>query len=286
MNKNTTSFRRLFSSALLVFLLISCGGKAESDFDVLKKEGEASGEEIPVGTYDSKNIVFAYKNADSPFSATELYVALDYSGASVQGRHLRLDVEEYCYFLPESGTGRFQSSTVTFEYEASFDLEDGTASSISGATATVGTVQAADATYVEGFLDAAAEGVKSFLSDYREYKSRTEEWLVDRLEDIGYVFNSNYDRDGLDYYENQILTNYGITVSIQKRYVGYINQTERFCEILIFGNEQQCAQYFYKVWAPGENKEYNYHAHNENIYFFTSSYETIQATFPSAWNQP
>ena len=79
----------------------------ESDFDVLKKEGEASGEEIPVGTYDSKNIVFAYKNADSPFSATELYVALDYSGESVQSRHALLDIEEYCYFLPESGTGRF-----------------------------------------------------------------------------------------------------------------------------------------------------------------------------------
>jgi len=50
MNRSTPSFRRLFSSALLVFLLVSCGGKAESDFDVLKKEGEASGEEIPVGT--------------------------------------------------------------------------------------------------------------------------------------------------------------------------------------------------------------------------------------------
>lgn len=54
MNRSTPSFRRLFSSALLVFLLVSCGGKAESDFDVLKKEGEASGEEIPVGTYDPK----------------------------------------------------------------------------------------------------------------------------------------------------------------------------------------------------------------------------------------
>lgn len=59
MNRSTPSFRRLFSFTLLVFLLVSCGGKAESDFDVLKKEGEASGEEIPVGTYDSKNIVFA-----------------------------------------------------------------------------------------------------------------------------------------------------------------------------------------------------------------------------------
>jgi len=139
--------------------LISCGGDVLGDYDILKFEGEASGEEIPVGTYDSKNIVFAYKNADSPFSATDLYVALDYSGESVQSRHALLDIEEYCYFLPELGTGRFQSSTVTFEYKASFDLEDGTASTLSEATASAGTIEAGDTTYVEGFLEAAAESL-------------------------------------------------------------------------------------------------------------------------------
>ncbi len=287
MKKHTPFSRHLFSFILTAFMIVGCGGNAYlTDYDVLKNEGEASGQEIPVGTYDSKAIVFGYKNEDSPISSVNLYVALDFSGDSIQSRHNRLDVEEYCYFLPELEEGRFQSATVTFEYEATLDLEAGTASEISAATASSGSVTAGDTTYVEGFLDAAAESLKGFLSDYREYKSRTEEWLVDKLEEIGYVLNSNYDRDSLDYYENQIFTNYGITVSIQKRYVGYINQSQRFCEILIFENEEQCAAYFYKVWPLTGNKNYNYHAHNENVYFFTSSFETIQATFPSNGNQP
>jgi len=285
MNRSTPSFRRLFSFTLLVFLLVSCGGKAESDFDVLKKEGEASGEEIPVGTYDSKNIVFAYKNADSPFSATELYVALDYSGESVQSRHALLDIEEYCYFLPELGTGRFQSSTVTFEYEASFDLEDGTASSISKTTASVGTIEAGDTTYVEGFLEAAAESLKDFLDTREEYKSKTEEWLLNKLDDLGYVLTS-YDQDSRDYFEGQIYTEHGLTVEIEKLYQGYINQVERWVQMIVFANETQAATYFYKEWSPNGNGNYNYHAHNENIYFFTSSYETIDATFPSTGNRP
>ncbi|MFA6781334.1 MAG: hypothetical protein WCR77_04005 [Bacilli bacterium] len=286
MNKRIISFRRCFMLTLVAFLLVGCGGKPLGDYDILKTEGELSGQEIPVGTYDSKSIVFAYKNTNSSFSTTELYVALDYSSSVAQSRHSLLDVEEYCYFFPELEEGRFQSSTVSFNYEATFDLEAGTASEISNATASTGTIAAGDTAFVEGFLDAAADGMKDYLDTYRDYQSKTEEWVVSRLEELGYELNSNYDRDSLDYMENQIYTNHGINVNVVKRYVGYINQSERFVEVIIFGSAEECGRYFYKVWTPGGNVNYNYHAHNDNLYFFTGSYETIQAIFPSHDNQP
>lgn len=283
MKQYNASFRCMLSVTLLVFLLVGCGGTAEGDYDVLKNEGEASGEEIPVGTYDSKNIVFAYKNADSPFSATELYVALDYSGASIQGRHRSLAIEEYCYFLPELNMGRFQSASVTFECEASFDLEEGTASSINEATASVGTIQASDTTYVEGFLEAAAGSLNDFLVTVEEYKSRTEEWILDELENLGYSLTT-YDQESRDYFEGQILADHGLTVEIKKLYQGYVNQVERWVQMIVFANETQASQYFYKEWGITGNGNYNYHAHNDNIYFFTSSFETMDEIFPSAGN--
>jgi len=265
--------------------LISCGGDVLGDYDILKFEGEASGEEIPIATYEQMNVVFAYKIVNSSRPGAELYVASDYD-SNVQGRHPLKSIENYCIFFVESGEGAFQSVNGTFEYKASLSVEDGTASAISEAVASMGTVTEQDTTFVEGFLDAAAEGIKDYVDAYREQQSRDEEWLVERLESLGYVLNSNYDRDSLDYMENKILEDHGINVSVLKRYVGYINQVERFVEIIIFGSNEECARYFYKVWAPGENKEYNYHAHNREIYFFTSSYETIQQTYPSHNNQP
>lgn len=265
--------------------MISCGGDVLGDYDILKFEGEASGEEIPIATYEQMNVVFAYKTVNSSRPGAELYVALDYD-SNVQGRHSLKSIENYCIFFVESGEGAFQSVNGTFEYKASLSVEDGTASAISEAVASMGTVTEQDTTFVEGFLDAAAEGIKDYVDAYREQQSRDEEWLVERLESLGYDLNSNYDRDSLDYMENKILEDHGINVSVLKRYVGYINQVERFVEIIIFGSNEECARYFYKIWAPGENKEYNYHAHNREIYFFTSSYETIQQTYPSHNNQP
>lgn len=285
MKKNSLSLRRVFSIFLSSLVLISCGGDVLGDYDILKFEGEASGEEIPIATYEQMNVVFAYKTFNSSRPGAELYVALDYD-SNAQGRHPLKSIENYCIFFVESGEGAFQSVNGTFEYKASLSVEDGTASAISEAVASMGTVTEQDTTFVEGFLDAAAEGIKDYVDAYREQQSRDEEWLVERLESLGYVLNSNYDRDSLDYMENKILEDHGINVSVLKRYVGYINQVERFVEIIIFGSNEECARYFYKVWAPGENKEYNYHAHNREIYFFTSSYETIQQTYPSHNNQP
>jgi len=285
MKRGLLSIRRVFTIFLSSLVLISCGGESLGNYDILKFEGEASGEEIPIATYEQMDVVFAYKVANSSRTEAELYVALDYS-LSVQGRHSLKRVDNYCLFFLESGEGAFQSVDGTFEYKASLNVEDGTASSLSEVTASAGTATVQDTTFVEGFLDAAAEGIKDYVDSYREQQSRDEEWLVERLESLGYVLNSNYDRDSLDYMENKILEDHGINVSVKKRYVGYINQVERFVEIIIFGSNEECARYFYKVWAPGQNKEYNYHAHNREIYFFTSSYETIQQTYPSHNNQP
>jgi hypothetical protein len=287
MNNNFILRKHSLSIFLVSLILIGCGEKALGDYDILKNEGELSGQEIPIGTYDSKNIVFAYQYENSSFDSTELYVALDYETQStLQSRRYAYTDEEYCVFFPELEEGKFKSEDGEFEYQASFDLETGTASEISEVVVLEGSATIADTAFIEGFLDNAAECVQDYLATYQEHQSRNEAWLVDTLEDLGYVLYSNYDRDGLDYMENKIFEDYGITVSVQKRYTGYINQSERFIEIIIFGNETQCNTYFYKVWSPSENQNYSYHARTENIYFFTSSFETIQATFPSAGNRP
>lgn len=283
MEKESLSFRRVFSIFLSSLVLISCGGQTLSNYEILKFEGEASGEEIPVATYDFKNIVFGYKNADSPFSATELYVALDYSSENIQGRHLFLDVEEYCYFFPELETGRFQSASVSFEYSASVSLEDGIASSISGETASVGTIQANDTTYVEGFLDAAANGLKGFLATYQEYRSKTEKWLLDKLNELGYEMTT-YDQEWRDNFSSVIYEEYGITVDMKKLYQSGSSNDPNFVQMIVFANEAQAASYYYKRWGQAGNGQYGYHAHTGSIFFYTKSYDTFQATFPPPGN--
>lgn len=49
MKKHTPFSRHLFSFILTAFMIVGCGGNADlTDYDVLKNEGEASGQEIVV----------------------------------------------------------------------------------------------------------------------------------------------------------------------------------------------------------------------------------------------
>ncbi|NCA95683.1 MAG: hypothetical protein EOM74_01750 [Methanomicrobia archaeon] len=271
--KRNIFVQQLFPFFMTVILLVGCGDKALDDYGVLKSEGEASGEEIPIGTYDSKNIVFAYKNADSPFNATELYVSLDYTSEGALGRRNLRDVEEYCYFLPELKEGRYQSSTVTFEYESEFNLEDGNASAISNATATVGSIAGSDTTFVQGFLNAASASLKSFLTQYRFAEDRGETWVIGKLENMGYVFTIHDDADSKAYLSNKIKTDYNIDVEVQKRYMGYvtIEQQTWNAEVIVFKNEEQSTAYYYKRYnEDNHGSQYSHHYRTRNVYVFTN----------------
>ncbi|MFA5443206.1 MAG: hypothetical protein WC286_04980 [Bacilli bacterium] len=285
MNQRATTFRPVFLFAALVSLLVGCDGQLENDYEILKKEGEASGAEIPVGTYDSKDIVFGYKNTNSSISTTELYVALVYGDGGLQSRHGLLEVEEFCYFFPESGTGRFQSANVTFEYEASFNLEDGTASSLSEATASAGAIETSDTTFVQGFLNNAAGNLSDFLATYREYKSKTEEWLLDKLEDLGYEV-INRDQEWVDDYESVINETYQINIEVKKLYTAGESNDSDYVQVTICDSETQASTLYYKRWGQSGYISGYYYGHTGNIFLYTKSYDTIQATFPSPSNQP
>jgi len=187
MKKSTPIFRRLFPIILTTIILVGCGGN-QSDIEILQREAEYSGEEISVGTYDSKSIVFAYDNESGP--TTELYVALDYGEESAQSRHDRKDVDIHCLFIIGNNEGSYQSATVYFTYQAKIDLKAGMASDINNETVLTGAIAAGDVSYVEAFLDAAAAGLKAFIDNRRAYEGITEKWLLDKLESLGLNINA------------------------------------------------------------------------------------------------
>ena len=260
------SLKPITFAILPLLVLASCGGSL-SDYDILKSEAEASGQAVFVATYDDKEVMFAV--GDEYSEDEQLYIALSYE-SSVMGAYR---IDPLYVFFPEAEEGLVTTATVSFTYEASLDLEAGTASDISNITSTEGTAEANDIAYAQGFLNAAADGVKTFINGYQFAEQRGEQWVIDKLEDMGYVLNT-YDEESHNYMEGQIQQQYGLTVQIKKLYQGYINQDERWVQVVVFENEQQAAQYFYKRWNAERGNDYSYHYRTRNVFVFTGSYDT------------
>ncbi len=65
------SLKPITFAILPLLVLASCGGSL-SDYDVLKSEAEASGQAVPVATYDDKEVVFA---VGDEYSEDEQYIS-------------------------------------------------------------------------------------------------------------------------------------------------------------------------------------------------------------------
>lgn len=269
MEKSRRIAKPFVLSLLSVALLVGCGGKTLSNWEVLKNEADASGEEIPVGTYDEEQLVVAY--TDDYSDEERLYIAMSY--ANQQAQVFKRSIYRELVFFLEEDAGTAQFGSMSFDFMATLDLESGTASALSNVSNTTGSPDQTVYGYVEGFLDAAAGSLKTFLTAYRFAENRGEDWVISKLEGLGYVLNT-YDEDSHNYLEGQIQQQHGLDVEVKKLYQGYINQVDRWVQVIVFADEWQATQYFYKRWNAERGQAYNYHYRTRNVFLFTSSYDT------------
>ncbi|MFA5421340.1 MAG: hypothetical protein WC344_00895 [Bacilli bacterium] len=271
MKQKAHGSKALVLVGLSALLMVGCGGVA-SDYDILKSEADASGEEVPCGEYDNKKIVFAYGNARNTSEEEALYIALDYGSSAASARYFA-DPEEQLVFFPELGSGFVEGGTVSFEYEATIDLEAGTSSDVGNIVNQSGTATANDIAYVKDFLDAAVDGLQSFLTQCHSAEQRGETWVIERLENMGYVFTVVDDAETLTYMQNQIKNQYSIDVTVQKRYMGYVTVEEHTwnAEVIVFANEEQSTAYFYKRYnGDNHGSQYSHHYRTRNVYVFSN----------------
>ncbi len=63
--------------------------------------------------------------------------------------------------------------------------------------------------------------------------------FLDIMETDGYVFTQR-DQDAMAYYEeNMINLKYDLDVEVDDYYIGYVNSTERWAEVIVLANETQ-----------------------------------------------
>jgi len=73
------------------------------------------------------------------------------------------------------------------------------------------------------------------------------------LEGEGYTFTER-DQDSIDYYtENMILNLYGVTATVNELYLGYVNSTERWLELIGFSSSTEAQAYYDAVVEQDES---------------------------------
>lgn len=74
-----------------------------------------------------------------------------------------------------------------------------------------------------------------------------------QLEGIGYVFEQR-DDDARTYYNNKAVNEeYAIDVTLTDLYIGYINETEGWLELLEFESASDCAEFIENTTESGYN---------------------------------
>ncbi len=68
--------------------------------------------------------------------------------------------------------------------------------------------------------------------------------VIDTLEEDGYVLETR-DEDSREYYQaNMVNSKYDLSLDVTELYVGYVNVTERWVEIVVLKNESQATEFY------------------------------------------
>lgn len=104
-------------------------------------------------------------------------------------------------------------------------------------------------------------------------KSNTGDFL-EVMENDGYVFDQR-DEDSREYYQaNQINEKFDLDVDVVELYVGYVNENERWAEVIVFESEEQAIEV--KAALDLEATEGRIVMQSKAILLITFSAETIR----------
>ena len=96
--------------------------------------------------------------------------------------------------------------------------------------------------------------------------------VVSTLEGDGYVLEE-HDADTRAYRETRLSEDYGLTVSVEAFYIGYVNTTERWAQVHAFSSSTEAQSYYDALDADVDNTALI--ALVSNVVIETSSQDTI-----------
>lgn len=268
---NDKHLRMMLHLSLFALLLTGCGGGGtRTDLDIFKEDIAAVDGPILLGTFNSQPVRIVHDDVYAESKTLYAYVNL---GASVMSSRLAAYSGEYIVYYMEDNQGEYQNDGVNFTFESTIDYTAGTATDLSDITNVTGTSSTTQQDEAQAFVDFVASESKVFLDEVKSGEDETEASVVAKLENAGYTFNT-YDQDSYDYFENQTNTKYDLNIEVVKLYQGYVNQSERFTQIVVFKNAEQATQVYYARSA--DTSEIGYYFRAKHVFVYTASLQTYQ----------
>lgn len=257
--------------AFFAILLSGCGGTSSpSGLDIFKQDIEAMDGPILLGTFNDLPVRIQHDDVYAESKTLYAYVNL---GTPVSSSSLSSYSGEYIVFYMEENTGEYQNDGVNFTFSSTVDYETGETTDLSNVTNVTGVPSSTQTEEAQAFVDfVALEGFR-FITTVENANDETESTIVNRLKNAGYTF-STYDKESHDYFANQMNSQYDVTVEVVKLYQGYINQTERFTQIIVFKTVEQATQIYYARSANENEMGYYYRA--KTVFVYTASLQTYQ----------
>lgn len=115
-------------------------------------------------------------------------------------------------------------------------------------------------------------GLSLFLVACGGGSSKTESDMIDTLEGDGYVLEQR-DEDSREYYQaNMVNDKYDLDVDVIDLYVGYVNSSERWAEIIVLKDAAQAEDFYDELMIEGT--EGRFVIMKENVIILTFSSET------------
>lgn len=115
-------------------------------------------------------------------------------------------------------------------------------------------------------------GLSLFLVACSGGSSKTTSEVIDTLEGDGYVLEQR-DEDSREYYQANMLNDkYDLDVDVIDLYVGYVNSSERWVEIIVLKDADQAGDFYDELMIEGTSGRYV--VIQDNVVILTFSSET------------
>ncbi|MFH0767267.1 MAG: hypothetical protein ABH890_02640 [Bacillota bacterium] len=102
---------------------------------------------------------------------------------------------------------------------------------------------------------------------------KTADDMMETLALEGYTFDER-DSDAMAYYESHVLDEtYGLDATVKGLYIGYVNEDERWVEIVVLANNDQAEAYVAAIYAEGATGKLT--VLRDSVVLITYSTETV-----------
>ncbi|HKL83899.1 MAG TPA: hypothetical protein VJZ48_00245 [Bacilli bacterium] len=166
-----------------------CGASSGTNLDLFKDDIAANEGPLNLGTLNSHPVILAHD--DDYGEQVELYAYVDLDTTLLRQRVGNVG-DDYIIFFVEKGEGEYANGGVVFTFESEINLADDSASTLTDIAPLEGASTETEINQAQNFVDFVAEKSNEYATTVEAYNKETESSIVTKLEDIGYVFQTNF----------------------------------------------------------------------------------------------